>query len=134
MEGLARLRSLRRTLQERINHVLSQRFFHDRISMAVLSMALAVNAAAIIMLALLLHPTESQAPVHFSSFALFDRLGPWYYPFEIALVAVVVTVVNTVFAYHSFLRSRLASFFLLVTSLVVAVFAFIIAQAFGAVR
>jgi hypothetical protein len=134
MEGLAPLRSLRRTLQEQINQVLTQRFFQDRLSVAVLSASLIVNALSIITLGLRLHPTESQTPVHFSSFTLFDQLGPWYYPFEIALVAVLITVINAVFAYHGFSRSRLASFFLLVTSLVVAVFGFIIAQAFGSVR
>jgi len=114
--------------------VLSQRFFHDRLSIAVLSLALGVNGASIFFLALRVRPTDSQVPIHFSSFTLFDALGPWYYPFEIALVALLITVVNAVFSYHSFGRSRLASFFLLVTALVVAIFSFIIASAFGAVR
>lgn len=102
--------------------------------MVVLTLALVVNGASIFLLALRVRPTDSQVPVHFSSFTLFDELGPWYYPFEIALVALLITLVNIVFAYHSFGRSRLASFFLLVTALVVGIFSFIIAQAFGAVR
>lgn len=134
MKGIRPIASLRRTIQERINHVLSQRFFHDRLSMSVLTIALIVNFANLFILALLIKPTDAEVPVHFSSFILFDQLGPWYFPFEIALVALLITTVNAVFAYHSFTRSRLASFFLLLTSLVVAVFAFIISQAFGAVR
>ena len=96
--------------------------------------ALGVNAVNLVSLMLRLHPTDSQVPVHFSSFTLFDRLGPWYYPFEVAVVSLMITIINVVFAYHSFTRSRLASFFLLVTAVVVSVFGFIIAQAFGAVR
>ena len=134
MEGFQPLSTLRRTIQQRISTVLSQRFFHDRMSMAVLLAAAGVNVSAIINLALRLHPTDSQVPVHFSSFTLFDQLGPWYYPLVIALLALGVTIVNTLFAYHSFARSRVASFFLLVTALIVAMFSFIISQAFGAVR
>ena len=134
MEGLQPLRTLRQTLQKRIRYVLSQRLFHDRISMAVLFAAVGVNLTSLATLVLRLRPTDSLVPVHFSSFTLFDQLGPWYYPLVIALLALAVTIVNTLFAYHSFTRSRLASFFLLVSSLVVAIFSSIIAQAFGAVR
>jgi hypothetical protein len=134
MKGFQPFGALRRTTKDFVNHVLSQRFFHDRLSMAVLTLALGVNGATIFILSLRIRPTDSQVPTHFSSFTLFDALGPWYYPFEIALVAVLITLVNAVFAYHSFGRSRLASFFLLVTALVVGIFSFIIAQAFGAVR
>lgn len=134
MERLTPLGQVRRTFQTRLDQVLGQRFFHDRLSVGVLSAALIVNGLSLVALALRLKSSDVQVAVHFSSFTLFDRLGPWYYPFEIALAATAVTVVNGAFAYHSFTRSRLASFFLLVAALVVAVFAFVIAQAFGAVR
>lgn len=134
MEGSKPLRTLRRTIQERTSDVLSQRFFHDRLSMSVLTGALIVNVVSLFSLALKLHPTDAPVPVHFSSFTRFDQLGPWYFPLGISLVALVITVANAVFAYNSFTRSRLASFFLLVTSLVVGVFAAIIGQAFGAIQ
>ena len=134
MKGFQPLGSLRRSTTDFMNDVLRQRFFHDRLSMSVMSLAAVVNIACVCLLVLHVRPTDAQVPIHFSSFTLFDALGPWYYPFEIALVATCITLVNAVFAYHSFSRSRLASFFLVVTSLVVAIFSFIIAQAFGAVR
>ena len=133
MKGFQPLGSLRRTITELVNDVLTQRFFHDRLSMTVLTLAAVVNGACLFLLALRVRPTDSQVPIHFSSFTLFDALGPWYYPFEIVLIAICITAINGVFVYHSFSRSRLASFFLLVTALVVAIFGFIIAQAFGAV-
>ncbi len=134
MIGFQPLTKFRQTIRERTSEVLSRRFFHDRMSMAVLSVALGVNAVNLISLMLRMRPTDSLVPVHFSSFTLFDRLGPWYFPFEIVMVTILITVVNSLFAYHSFTRSRLASFFLLVTAVVVSIFGFIIAQAFGAVR
>ncbi len=134
MEGFRALRTFQRTIQDRVQELLGQRFFHDRLSMVILTLALGINVATIFGLALHLRPTDNQVPIHFSSFSLFVGLGPWYYPFEIAFVAMVITVVNAVFAYHCFGRSRLASFFLLVTGMVVGIFSFIIAQAFGAVQ
>jgi uncharacterized membrane protein len=134
MNGFQPFQAFRRRILAAVQDVLKGRFFHDRLSMATLTLAVGVNVATVIALVMRVRPTDSLVPVHFSSFTLFDQLGPWYYPFEIAAVALMVSIVNTVFSYHSYTRSRLASFFLLVTALVVAIFSFIIAQAFGAVR
>lgn len=134
MEGSQPRRTLSRTIQERTADVLSQRFFHDRMSMTMLIVALAVNVVSLINLALKLHPSSAPVPVHFSSFARFDQLGPWYFPLQVGLVALGITIMNAIFAYNSFNKSRLASFFLLVTSVVVGIFGAIIAQAFGAIQ
>jgi hypothetical protein len=133
MKGFQPLGPLRRSLQVRLQEVLGQRFFHDRLSMSMLVLGLAVCALSIVNLAFRLRPSEAQVPIHFTSFTLFDQLGPWYYPLEVAFAALGIAVVNAVFAYKTFTRSRLASFFLLVTGLVVGIFAFIIVQAFGEV-
>lgn len=134
MEGTPPRRTLTRTMQERTADILSQRFFHDRLSMTMLVAALVVNVVSLINLALKLHPVSAPVPVHFSSFARFDQLGPWYFPLLVGLVALGITIVNAIFAYNSFNKSRLASFFLLVTSVVVGIFGAIIAQAFGAIQ
>ncbi|GAC1370249.1 MAG: hypothetical protein NVSMB39_2960 [Candidatus Saccharimonadales bacterium] len=102
--------------------------------MAVLVAALAVNSISLISLILKLHPIDAPVPVHFSSLYRFDKLGPWYFPLEVSLIALLITLANAGFAYTSFSRSRLASFFLLIASLVVGLFAAIIAQAFGAIQ
>lgn len=134
MNGFPPLSSLRRNLQEKLSDLRDQRFFRDRLSMFILVGALVINGVNLVWLVLHVKPAESQVPVRFSSLTLFDALGPWYFPFLIVLFASVVTVANGVFAYHSFVRSRLASFFLLIGSVVVAIFAFIISSAFGVVR
>lgn len=134
MKRIPSVSTLRRTVQDTLTHVMSQRFFRDRLSVGLLAGALIVNGTNLVWLLLHVRPVEGEVPVRFSSLTLFDALGPWYFPFLIGLFALGVTVVNTWFAYHSFLRSRLASFFLLISSVVVAIFSFIISSAFGVVR
>jgi hypothetical protein len=134
MNGLPSLGALRRTIQDIFRDVLRHRFFRDRLSMSLLVGAALVNGLNLVSLALNVRPTSAQVPIRFSSLTLFDALGPWYYPFLIALFAVCVTVANGLFSYYSFGRSRIASFFLLTGSAVVAIFSFIISMAFGAVR
>ena len=134
MKGLPPFTLLRRTIQDVIADLRSQRFFHDRLSVVLAVAAAVINGLNLITLALHVRPTEVQVPVQFSSLTLFDKLGPWYFPFFITMFAAGVTLVNGLFAYHSFSRSRLASFCLLIGSVVVAVFAFIISSAFGGVR
>ena len=136
MNGIPPLKAVRRTLQEKFDDVRQSRFFRDRFSVTLLFTALVINGLTFVTLAMRLKPVEGQVPIRFSSLTMFDpdSLGPWYYPFVIALMAVVITLVNSSFAYHSFSRSRLASFYLLVGAGVVGVFSFIIANAFGVVR
>jgi hypothetical protein len=117
-----------------IADVRNARFFRDRLSVMLAVLALIINGVNLVWLAFHVRPVEGQVPVRFSSLTLFDALGPWYFPFLIALFGLGVTLINDVFAYHSFSRSRLASFFLLITSVVVAIFCFVISRAFGVVR
>jgi hypothetical protein len=134
MNGIWPLATLRRTIQETFNDVRGQRFFRDRLSMVLLVGALVVNGLDLLSLLANVRPTDAQVPIRFSNLTLFDALGPWYYPFLILLFAFGVTLANSYFAYHSFSKSRLASFFLLTGSAVVAIFSFIISNAFGVVR
>jgi predicted small integral membrane protein len=134
MNGMRLADTLRRTIQNTIIEVREARFFRDRLSVGLLVAALIINGLNLLWLGLHVRPTEGQVPVRFSSLTLFDALGPWYFPFLIALFGLGVTVVNDIFAYHSFGRSRLASFFLLIAAVVVAIFSFVISSAFGVVR
>jgi hypothetical protein len=126
----------RRIFQDVVGNIRESRFFHDRFSAGLLIAALILNALTFIWLLLKVHPTDVPVPMHYSNLlsGFDDQLGPWYFPFFIALYAVGITVFNALFAYQSFGRSRLVSFFLLVSSNVVAAFSFIVAAAFGGVR
>lgn len=135
MNGLPALSTLRRTLQDTLTDLRSQRFFRDRLSVTLLAAALLVNGLNLVALVLRVHPTDALMPTRYSNLGVgFDRLGPWYFPFWLALFALAVTFLNGFFAYWGFSRSRLASFFLLTGSGVVAIFSLIISLAFGTVR
>jgi len=134
MNGFGLLSSLRRTVEDSISDVRQSRFFRDRLLASLLWGALVINALNFFSLVMHVKPIEGEVPVRFSSLTLFDALGPWYYPYMIALFALCVTLANGYFAYHSFGRSRLSSFFLLTGSSVVAIFSFIISSAFGVIR
>jgi hypothetical protein len=136
MNGIRPISALWRSFQEIIADVRQSRFFRDRMSAGLLFGTLIVNGLNFVSLALSLHPASGEVPIRYSSLGGFnpDSLGPWFYPFLIALFAILVTLANGYFAYHSFSRSRLASFFLLTGSGVVAIFSFIISSAFGVVR
>src|SRR6266576_2102405 len=116
MKGMLPLSALRGSIQVKFEDVRQARFFRDRFSVTLLFAVLVVNGLTLVSLAMRLRPVDGEVPIRFSSLTLFDALGPWYYPFVIALMALVVTLANSYFAYHSFARSRLASFFLLVGS------------------
>lgn len=127
------VRNARAKLIQRFHDVRESRFFHDRLFVGLIVAALGFNLLALLMLVAKVRPTDVPVPTHYSTLGSFDQLGPWYFPFEVVAFALGVSVVNAGFAYSSYLRSRLASFFLLSGAVVVAVFSLIIAGAFGAV-
>ena len=135
MNSFPPLAQSRRIIQDAVANIRESRFFHDRFSAGLLASALLLNALTFVWLLLKVRPTDVPVPVHYSNLLNgFDQLGPWYFPFFVGLYAVTTTIVNGLFAYQSFGRSRLVSFFLLVSSNVVAAFGFIIASALGTVR
>ena len=134
MNALPPLGNLRRDLSANLEKVRQSRFFHDRLSVGLIVAALIVSAANIILLLPNVHPSDIAEPVRYSSLNLGYTLGAWYYPYIVALTAVVVTLVNATLAFQSFTRSRLGSFFLLLGGMVFAVFSFVISSALGTVR
>ncbi len=126
-------KALRGYLSEKITSFSEQRFWQDKLSLAVLIAALILNGITFVVLAVRVHPAQFEVPVRYSSLVGFDVLGPWYEIYRIGLFAVAVTVVNGLLAYKSFARSRITSFFLLVGAFVVALFCLIIGTAFTAI-
>lgn len=135
MNGIPSVSGLWRSIQGYVANVRQSRFFHDRLSVTLLTGAFLVNGLNFVWLLMHLKPTEAQMPIRYSNLVVgFEGLGPWYFPFEVALFALVITLINAAFAYYSFRRNRLASFFLLTGSGVVAIFSLIISTAFEVVR
>ena len=134
MNVLPPLGNIRRNLSARVDHVRQSRFFHDRLSVGLVIAALIVNAFNFVTLIAKVHPSDVLLPVRYSSLDLGYTLGPWYYPYVVAFFALGVTLVNAVIAYQAFGRSRLASFYLILGAMVVAIFGFVISNALGVVR
>lgn len=109
------------------------RMWRDQLSVGLVVVALSLNAVGLVDLVIKLRPLAYQVPVHYSSISGFDRLGAWYEPYFIILFGTVITLTNAFLAGRSFSRSRVASFYLLLGSVVVSVFCLIIANAFSSV-
>ncbi len=114
--------------------VAGSRFFHDVFSVSLLGVTAVVYAVSIAWLLLHVQPVDVPVPVRYSNLTGFDVLGPWYFPYILLGECLAVTLFNMYFAYRSFQRNRMVSFFLLATSVVVAAFGGVIAAAFGSVR
>jgi hypothetical protein len=124
---------LKESARAKVQLLVGQRFFSDKLSWAILVPTLALNSAAIVLLTLRVHPTEFVVPVRYSNLVGFDQLGPWYQSYFVGIFAILVTLINVGLAAVSFGRSRLTSFFLLAGAFVVALFSLVISAAFSAV-
>jgi hypothetical protein len=120
-------------IQAWIASVREQRFFRDKLSLAILVPTLLLNAATILIMIFRLRPANFQVPGHYSTLNGFDSLGPWYQAYAIALFALAITVVNTTLATRSFTYSRITSFFLIAGAFVVGLFCLIIGTAFAVI-
>lgn len=133
MKALPPLGSVRRNLTTKFITLRESRFLRDRLSVTLLVVALVIGGLNLVLLMFHLPTARVDVPVRYSSLGGFDGLGPWYSPFLIVLFGLSITVVNGVLALQAFGRSRLASFFLLAGSCVVALFCLIISNAFAMV-
>lgn len=133
MNALLPVGSLRRRLSLYAQHVRQSRFAYDRLSLSLLGGALMVNLVNLAWLALRAPVLRADVPLRYSSLGGFEGLGPWYGPLLMAAFGLGVTLANGLLAYRAFERSRLASFYLLGGAGVVAIFGFIISNAFATV-
>jgi hypothetical protein len=133
MNSLPSLSDLRHGLSHRLNGLRKSRLMADHLSVGLVVASLILNGLTLVILLVKLRPLDYQVPIHYSSLTGFDQLGNWYQPYVIAFFGLAVTIANTALAIRSFGRSRVASFYLLLGSVVVGVFCLIIANAFSSV-
>ena len=117
-------------IQSWVTRVREERFFGDKLSVAIMVPTLLLNATTFVIMVFRLRPADFLVPGHYSSLTGFDGLGPWYQAYAIALFGLAVTLVNTTLAVRSFSYSRITSFFLMTGAFVVALFCLIIGTAF----
>ncbi len=127
------LRALPNRITSYVLHLRGQRIFRDKLSVAVAALSLGLNLLTLVLLIMRLRPTEFLVPIRYSSITGFDMLGSWYEIYSIGFFGLFITLANTFLAMKAFNRSRITSFFLLGSSLVVGILCLIISLAFVAV-
>lgn len=117
----------------RLEEAKSHRLWRDRLSLGVVLLAVSINLLALALVLAKLRPLSYSVPVRYTSLAAFDTLGPWYALYAIPFYGLVVTAANVGLAMKAFGRSRIASFFLLLSAVVVGLLCLVISNAFVSV-
>ena len=124
------MKSPRSELASRLATTRQHRLWSDKLSVTVITVAALVNAIALAIVLWRLKPLSYAIPVRYTSVAGFDTLGPWYVLYAIPLYGFIVLAANTGLAMKAFAKSRIASFFLLLGAVVVALLCLVIGTAF----
>lgn len=111
----------------------AHRLWNDRLSVGVVALATAINVLALVLVISRLRPLGYAVPVRYTSVGGFDSLGPWYALYAIPMYGLLVLAANLGLAMKAYTRSRIASFFLLLASVVVALLCLVISNAFVSV-
>ena len=133
MKALPPIAPFIRDAKAKLSEIRRSKMLRDRMSMILAMVALGVNLINIALLMMHAPSSMSIIPTHYSSFNGFEGAGPWYGPFGIAVFGLAVTALNIVIAVSMFSRSRLVSFYLLISACVTGMFCWIISNAFAAV-
>jgi len=103
------------------------------LSVGVVLLAAGINILALALVVTRLRPLDYDVPVRYTSVVGFDTLGPWYVLYAIPLYGLLVLGANVGLAMKAYARSRIASFFLLLAAVVVALLCLVISNAFVSV-
>ncbi len=108
----------------------AHRLWNDKLSVGVVVLATSINVLALVLVAARLRPLGYAVPVRYTTIGAFDTLGPWYALYAIPAYGLLVLAANVGLAMKSYNRSRIASFFLLLAAVVVALLCLVISNAF----
>jgi|GEM_PF-1047793 len=75
-----------------------------------------------------------ELPVRFTSISNFDQLGTWYKLYEIAGIALTVTLINLFLAILLYRKNKILSIFLSIVTLMVVILAIAILLGFTAIK
>src|SRR5688572_24790439 len=103
-----------------------KRLFSDRLFIGFLLVAIFLGIAGLVLLALRVRPRDFAVPYQYSSLQGFDALGAWYRVLIYGFFLLLTTAGNISLAALSYDKSRIASFFLVMGTVVVNLFALII--------
>ena len=103
-----------------------KRLFADRLFIGFLVAAIGLTLAGVMLLVWRLRPIDFAVPYQYSSLQGFDGLGAWYRVIIYGLFMVGVTAGNLALAALGYDKSRIASFFLVMGTVILNLFALII--------
>lgn len=125
--------SPRAIVSSQLDAAKGHRLWRDRLSVGVVALAAGINVLALLLVVIRLRPLGYAVPVCYTSVAGFDTLGAWYVLYAIPLYGIIVLGANVSLAMKAYTRSRIASFFLLLAAVVVALLCLVICNAFVSV-
>lgn len=102
------------------------RIFKDKLFIGFMVATVALCIVICLILLIRVRPRDFVVPLQYSTLQGFDALGVWYRVFGFGAFSLVVTFGNIAMAAYGYEKSRLASFLLVVSSLMVNLFTLII--------
>ncbi|MDP4038346.1 MAG: hypothetical protein Q8P54_00030 [bacterium] len=112
----------------------SRKLFDDKLFLAILIFTSLINLANLFWAITHIHRTEMPVPIRYTSIANFDQLGKWYQLYYPLVISLTVLAINLVLALITYKKSKLTSIFLLLTALIVAIFALAITFGFTSIN
>lgn len=100
--------------------------FKDKLFGGFVWAACILCLVSLLFIAFRVRPSDFAVPLRYSTFQGFDALGAWYRVYTYGVFALLVTAGNLILAAVSLDKSRIASFFLILGTIVVNIFALIV--------
>ncbi len=100
--------------------------FRDRLLIGFILLAIALSLIILIGLLVKVRPKDFVVPLQYSTLQGFDSLGSWYQVYLYGVFSVLITVANITLALMSYAKSRITSFFLILGTIIINIFAVII--------
>jgi hypothetical protein len=112
--------SLVKSLNEKIKLFFGQEYFKSRIILWLLFLAVFFNIVDWVILRIFLPPSEKDIILHYNVYFGVDSIGVPQETYLLPLIGVIVLLVNAVFSLYFYIKKeRIASYILLITSLMV---------------
>ncbi len=105
--------------------IKSQRILRDRFLRWFLLAATLTCVLVWVLLLVELRPADFAVPIAYTSGSEFSR-GPWYAVYSYGVYSLIVTAGNSVLAGYSFDKSRVASFLLVMSAIILNLFTIVI--------
>lgn len=113
---------------------LKTKVFKDGWMVGFLVLIGLINVFSIVWSLTHIHRTQIQVPIRYTSLANFDQLAPWYQLYSIAAISLLVLIINLILATLTYSKSRLLSIFVIMITLMVAIYSAAVAIGFTAIN